>query len=313
MRAIVLETFGEPDCMKLADVAVPQPGEGEIAVDVSFAGVGFVDTLVRAGKFDFAPLPLTPGIEVSGHVRAVGAGVAGFVPGQPVAALLTDFTRGGMGGYAETALARAALSVALPPDADLALAAATAVNGATAMMALEQVRRGATVAVSGASGGLGRTLVAAASAAGASVLAISAKEGLAAELMALGASEVMSPGEAARLADVDLACDTVGGDLRQAFLRALRPGGRLVLLGNASGSDPALSGDEIWLKNVSVAGLSTGGLSHLVPDRVAAAARKALNTARLAMIRPTVLSLAQAPEAHRLLERGAGGKFVLAI
>ena len=311
---MVLESFGGPDRMKLADVAVPRPGEGEIAIDVSFAGVGFVDTLVRAGKFDFASPPLTPGIEISGHVRTIGAGVAGFAPGQPVAALLTDFTRGGMGGYAEVALARAALSVALPPDMDLASAAATAVNGATAVMALGQGCKGATVAVSGASGGLGRSLVAAASSAGAAVIAISAKKDLAADLRALGASEVMSPGEAARhVTDLDLACDTVGGDLRQALLRALRPGGRLVLLGNASGSDPALSGDEIWLRNISVEGLSTGGLSHLVPDRVAAAAQEALETARHATIKPMVLPLAEAAEAHRRLERGAGGKIVLAV
>lgn len=313
MKAIGLNSFGGPDRLQPMQIEMPEPAAGEVSIDVSFAGVGFVDTLFRGGKFDFVSLPLVPGIEISGHVRAVGPNASGFVRDQPVAALLTDFTRGGMGGYAEVAVAQAALTIPLSPKMDLALAAATVVNGATAVMALEDLKPGSSLAISGASGGLGRSLIATARSAGAGrVVAISTKMERTDELLAAGASDVLSPKDMAGL-DVDYVCDTVGGEVRLALLSALRPGGRLMLLGNASGSDAALSGDDIWLRNVSVARLSTGGLSHITPDRIAKAASRALEIAERSIMRPTILPLEDAGEAHRRLEAGKGGKIVLAV
>lgn len=315
MKAIVLQSFGGPERLHLAEIAAPRPSQGQVAIDVAFAGVGFVDTLIRAGRFDFASLPLTPGIEVSGHVRATGPGVTGLKVGQPVAALLTDFTQGGLGGYAEVAVAQAALTVPLSGEMDLAVAAATVVNGATAVMAIEGMQEGATIAISGASGGLGRSLIIAAHAAGAArIIALSSKSGLELELKSVGASVVISTNKLTETApDLDFAFDTVGGEVRLGLLRALKPGGRLLLLGNASGSDTSISGDEVWLKNISMTGLSTGGLSHLAPERIAAAAQRALSIANSAVMKPTVLPLAEAAEAHRRLESGAGGKIVLAV
>jgi NADPH2:quinone reductase len=96
--------------MHVTEVPIPEPGEGEAAGDVQYAGVGFVETLFRNGTFSL-PLPLTPGIGVAGTVRAVGPGVTGLRAGQPVAALLNDFGRGSLaGGYAELAIARADLA-----------------------------------------------------------------------------------------------------------------------------------------------------------------------------------------------------------
>jgi NADPH:quinone reductase len=116
-------------------------------------------------------------------------------------------------------------------QADLALAAATIVNGATAVMAMEAIAPAASVAISGASGGLGR----------------SPRSGCRADHSGLrkgrSAGEVFSARRirlAALAEELDVACDTMGGETHLALLRALRPGGRLTLLGNASGSDPAL-------------------------------------------------------------------------
>ena len=136
----------------------PSPAQGELSVEVEFAGVGFVDTLFRSGAFAL-PTPFVPGIEVTGHVREVGAGVTGFVPGQPVGALLNDFgRRPRAGGYAEIAVAHASMAVPLSGDADLAGVAGILVNGVTAWMALHDLARldvNDDVLVLGASGGLG--------------------------------------------------------------------------------------------------------------------------------------------------------------
>lgn len=318
MKAMIVREFGDADSLKLADVPTPEPGPGEITIDVAYTGVGFVDTLLRAGRFDFARLPLIPGIEVTGYVRSVGDGVSSLAPGQKVAALLTDFTVGGtgMGGYAEVARAKAALTIPLRPADDLVTIAATVVNGATAIMAVSGLKPGASVAISGASGGLGRCLIAAAKAAGAAVImAISSKVSLREALLQAGATQVATPEEFRHAADgLDVAFDTVGGDLRLELLRRLKTLGCLMLLGNASGEDTALPGDEVWLRSLQVQGLATGGLSSLVPDRVADAARAALDLAPHTAGGIAVLDLDQAKDAHVALESGRGpGKFVLKV
>lgn len=316
MKAILIRDFGDADHLHLEEMPDPTPAPGEITIDVAYAGVGLVDVLLRGGRFDFAKPPLVPGIEVSGTVRALGDGVTGFAPGQRVAALLTDFTSGGMGGYAEIARAKAALTIPLAPEDELATAAATAVNGATAFMALEGVPRGAVVAISGASGGLGQSLITAALTSGArSIIAISGSPARRAALLQAGATVVVTPGEFEGFAEpLDAAFDTVGGPLRAALLRHLRPAGRLVLLGNASGLDEALSGDEIWMRSVIVEGLSTGGISHLAPERIAKAASLALLAGRGRTEAIAVFDLDRAADAHRALEARQGpGKFVLKV
>ncbi|MGM9484799.1 quinone oxidoreductase family protein [Roseateles sp. NT4] len=315
MRAIVVEQFGGPQVLALKDVVEPQPMGGEVAIKVSYAGVGFVDTLVRAGHFAFVKLPTIPGIEVAGHIHAVGEGVKGLRVGDPVAALLNDFSRGGMGGYAEIAIAKAALTCPVTHDGDLLRAAAVLVNGATALMALESLRPGASVAVSGATGGLGRCLLTAARYLGAKhVLAISSKEDQTEQLLQAGATEVIAPRDLGeRAANFDVACDTVGGATRIKLLGLLQTQGQLKILGNASGDDPSLSGDRIWLRNITVTGLSTGGISHVFPERLAVAGRLALSVFDRPPVPPTVLSIDQAADAHRELENGRGGKFVLSL
>ncbi|MGH3548113.1 MAG: alcohol dehydrogenase catalytic domain-containing protein [Pseudonocardiaceae bacterium] len=158
MRAVVVEKPGGPEVLRVVDGPAPSPDSGELSIDVDFAGVGFVDTLFRAGVFSLAP-PFIPGIEVAGRVRELGAGVDGFRIGQPVAALLNDFGRGSRaGGYAEVAVARTGMVTAVPEGANLACVAAVLVNGVTAWIALHRLARLQTsddVVVLGASGGLG--------------------------------------------------------------------------------------------------------------------------------------------------------------
>lgn len=318
MKAIVIRDFGDTSRLALEDVPPPEPGPGDVTIDVAYAGVGFVDTLLRAGKFEFAKPPLILGIEVSGSIRSVGEGVTNLVPGQRVAALLTDFTVGrvGMGGYAEVARANAALTVPLSPTDNLVRAAATIVNGATAVMAVGSLKPGARVAISGASGGLGRCLIAAAKAAGAGeIIAISGKVALHEALLRAGATRVVTPDDFRDFTeDLDTAFDPVGGDLRLRLLSRLRTRGRLVLLGNASGVDTTLPGDEIWLRSLQVEGLATGGLSSLFPGQIADAAHAALSFSESSIGEAAVLDLSKAADAHAGLESRQGpGKFVLKV
>lgn len=301
MRAAVVKAPGPAESIEVIDVPDPRPGPGELSIDVEFAGVGFVDTLFRAGAFPL-PVPFVPGIEATGRVREVGSDVTGFEPGQPVGALLNDFGRGPRaGGYAEIAVAHASMAVRLPADASLERFAGVLVNGVTAWMALNDLARldvADDVLVLGASGGLGGTSSRVAALHPARrVIGVVGSEAK----RAAGAAECTDVILAADLPaaideltggrGVDVVIDPVGGTPRSRAFDALAPFGRLLVLGNASGEDPALSGD-------------------------AALSAVALFTDR-GLLRepgPVVVSLQDVAEVHRALEnRTAPPKTVLAI
>jgi NADPH:quinone reductase len=100
VRAMVMRALGEPDRLELAELPDPEPGPGQISVDVEAIGCNFADVLICRGAYQLKPeLPFSPGSEVAGRVRALGPGVHGLSPGQPVSAQL------GFGGYASVAVA----------------------------------------------------------------------------------------------------------------------------------------------------------------------------------------------------------------
>src|SRR5215207_8493655 len=159
MRAMTVPEFGGTDVLTPAKFPDPAAGPGEVVVDVVYAAVGFVDVLMRRGAFAL-PLPLTPGLSIAGHVRALGAGVTGLAVGQAVAAFTAPPA---MGGYATCVRVSASLVVPLDtPYGAIPLdeAAAVIVNGPTAMLALMdlgRLRPGDAVVVQGAAGALGST------------------------------------------------------------------------------------------------------------------------------------------------------------
>jgi NADPH2:quinone reductase len=327
MRAVVVERPGPVEALQVREYPEPTPRAGEVSIAVHYAGVGFVDTLFRAGAFDL-PTPFIPGIEVTGRIRALGPDVTGLEKGQPVAALLNDFGRSvRAGGYAEVALAHTSMVTALPEDIDLAWVAAGLVNGVTAWIALHQLARVQVtdqVLVLGASGGLGSIAcrlaalhpahrvigVAGSPRRRASVPAECTDVVLAADLGAGG--EQLTAGRG-----LDVVIDPVGGQLRRQAYERLGPFGRLIILGNASGQDAALSGDAAWHGTRQLAGLSLGGVAHLIPDQLKATATAVVDLLHRGLLRepvPVVLPLERAAEVHRALEnRTAPPKTVLAI
>nr|SBP00931.1 quinone oxidoreductase [Nonomuraea gerenzanensis] len=317
MKAITIPEFGDADVLRLDEVEIPEPGPGQVSIDVAYAGANFAEILYRQGLAD-VPLPFVPGIEVSGHVRALGDGVEGLRVGQPVAALtIVD-----SGGYAEVVVTSAALVAPLDGyDLELGVAAALPSNSTTAFLVLDRVARiepGESVLVHAAAGGLGSQLGQAARLVGAG--RVVGTVGSAAKIetaRAYGYDEVVLREQAAEAGRFDVVVDTVGGASRRASLDLLAPMGRMVVLGNASGAeDVGIPANELWLTNKTVSGFNLAAFSAAFPEDAGQALRRAVAGGASGELRVGVeaLRLEQAAEAHRRIESGrTTGKLVLDV
>lgn len=157
MKAVTIPEFGEAEVLRVEQMPVPEPGPGQVSIDVAYAGANFAEVLYRRGVVD-VPLPFVPGIEVSGRIRALGEGVTDLTVGQPVAALtIVD-----SGGYAEVVVTFADLVAPLDGlGIGLGVAAALPSNSTTAFLVLDRVARiepGDRVLVHAAAGGVGSQL-----------------------------------------------------------------------------------------------------------------------------------------------------------
>ncbi|GAA2211251.1 zinc-binding dehydrogenase [Nonomuraea monospora] len=317
MKAITIPRFGDADVLRLDEVEVPEPGPGQVSIDVAYAGANFAEILYRQGLAD-VPLPFVPGIEVSGRVRALGPGVEGLRVGQPVAALtIVD-----SGGYAEVAVTSAELVAPLDGyDLELGLAAALPSNSTTAFLVLDRVARiepGESVLVHAAAGGLGSQLGQAARLLGAG--RVVGTVGNAAKIetaLGYGYDEVVLREQAAGAGRFDVVVDLVGGAARRGSLDLLAPMGRMVVLGNASGAeDVGIPANELWLTNKTVSGFNLAAFSAAFPEVAGQALRRAVAGGASGELRVGVetLRLEQAAEAHRRIESGrTTGKLVLEV
>ncbi len=322
MRAVVIPRFGGPEVLEVRDLPEPEPGPGEATVDVAYAGVNHAEVLYRRSDVD-VPLPFTPGIEVAGHIRALGSGVTGLRAGQPVAALTTVDS----GGYAEVVRVAAPLVFpldTLAPDLDLAAAAAFPSNTTTALLVLSTVARlqkGERVLIHGATGGAGSVLGQMARALGAGQVIgtvgspdkVDAAKALGYDTVLLNDGFADALPDATGGAGVDVVVDPVGGE---APTRSLATLGRLVAMGNASNADDVtVSANDLWFSGRGVLGFNLALLSARSPGRVRAAGEEALRLVARGAVRvdvTDVLPLDQAAEAHRRIEaRAVRGKLVL--
>ncbi|MBD2895284.1 quinone oxidoreductase family protein [Actinomadura nitritigenes] len=324
MKAVTIPAFGEADVLRVDEVKVPEPGPGQVSIDVAYAGANFAEVLYRRGVVD-VPLPFVPGIEVSGHVRAVGPDVEGLRPGQPVAALtIVD-----SGGYAEAVVTSADLVAPLDGlDLGLDVAAAIPSNSTTAFLVLDRAARiepGETVLVHAAAGGVGSQLGQAARQLGAGrVVGTVGGPAKIETARGFGYDDVVLRDELPdRVADLtggrgfDIVVDMVGGPARRTSLDALAPMGRMIVMGNASGADDVgVSANELWFSNKSVSGFNLAAFSGAFPAEAGRGLRRAVAAAASGDLRLQVeeLPLERAAEAHRRIESGATtGKLVLAV
>lgn len=243
MRAIRVATNGGPEVLELGEVEVPEPGPGQLLVDVAAAGVNFIDTYQRSGVYTMQ-LPFTPGSEGAGEIVAVGPDVDGFAVGERVAWAMAP------GSYAEKALVPASAAVKVPEGVAADTAAAAMLQGMTAhylVTSTHPIATGETALVHAAAGGMGLLLTQLIKAKGANVIgtvSTDEKERLAREA---GADEIIRytdadvAAEVSDLTDgrgVDVVYDGVGKSTFEASLASLRPRGTLALFGASSGPVP---------------------------------------------------------------------------
>lgn len=317
MTAVTIPEFGEAEVLRTDEVAIPEPGPGQVSIDVAYAGANFAEVLYRRGVVD-VPLPFVPGIEVSGRIRAVGEGVEDLTAGQPVAALtIVD-----SGGYAEVVVTSADLVAPLDGlDLGLDVAAALPSNSTTAFLVLDRVARiepGQSVLVHAAAGGVGSQLGQAARLLGAGrVVGTVGSQAKIETARGFGYDEVILRDRLAEAGEFDIVVDMVGGPTRRASLDRLAPMGRLVVMGNASGAeDVGVPANELWFTNKTVSGFNLAAFSAAFPEEAGRALRRAVEAAAKGSPRVQVetLPLARAAEAHRRIESGATtGKLVLDV
>ncbi|MCO5988090.1 zinc-binding dehydrogenase [Actinoallomurus spadix] len=317
MTAVTIPEFGEAGVLRTDEVAIPEPGPGQVSIDVAYAGANFAEVLYRRGVVD-VPLPFVPGIEVSGRIRAVGEGVEDLTPGRPVAALtIVD-----SGGYAEVVVTSADLVAPLDGlDLGLDVAAALPSNSTTAFLVLDRVARiepGQSVLVHAAAGGVGSQLGQAARLLGAGrVVGTVGDQAKIETARNFGYDEVIVRDRLAEAGEFDVVVDMVGGPTRRASLDRLAPMGRLVVMGNASGAqDVGVPANELWFTNKTVSGFNLAAFSAAFPEEAGRALRRAVEAAAKGSLRVQVetLPLARAAEAHRRIESGTTtGKLVLGV
>ncbi|MEV5535726.1 zinc-binding dehydrogenase [Saccharopolyspora shandongensis] len=317
MQAITIPEFGGAEVLRFAGLDVPEPGPGQVSIDVAYAGANFAEVLYRQGVVD-VPLPFVPGIEVSGRIRAVGPGVDGLRVGQPVAAL----TIVAGGGYAEVVVTAADLVAPLDEHGpDLDLAAALPSNSTTAFLVLDRVARiepGEKVLVHAAAGGVGSQLGQVARLLGAGrvvgTVGSPAKIDVAKRF---GYDEVVLRDRFDNAGEFDIVVDMVGGTNRRTGLDGLAPMGRLIVMGNASGAeDVGVSANELWFTNKTVSGFNLAAFSAAHPEHAGRALRRAVAAAARGDLHVQVESLRwdQVADVHRRIETAATtGKIVLEV
>jgi NADPH:quinone reductase-like Zn-dependent oxidoreductase len=308
MKAVRIHEYGGPEVLKHEDVAKPKPAAGEVLVRIHAAGVNPVDYKIRAGarkeRLPFT-LPIIIGYDLSGVVESVGEDVKDLKEGSEVFGRM-DFLR--IGSYAEYATPNESEVVLKPASLDHFHAAAMPVAALTAWQALfDQAKlvAGQTVLIHGAGGGVGHFAVQFAKAKGLIVIATASGDNVPFAKQ-LGADEVVDykavkfEGHAR---GVDAVLDTVGGETQERSWKVVKPGGILVSIVGIE--------DQSAAERHGVRGAAF--MAH--PDAEQLAEIAALvDEGRVEPVIETVLPLAEAAQAHRMLEKGGHrGKIVLKV
>ncbi len=324
MRAVVISEPGGPDVLQLAEVPDPVAGPGEALVEIVGAGVNRADVMQRQGFYPPPPgAPPYPGLECSGRIAALGEGTDGWAVGDEVCALL------GGGGYAQRVAVPAGQLLPLPAGVTLTDAAGLPEVACTVhanVFKSARLQPGETLLVHGGASGIGTMAIQLGREHGARVACTAGTPDKLDRCRALGADLAVNYHaedfvEAVRDftggSGADVILDIVGAAYLAKNLAALATGGRLVVIGMQGGSRAELDLGLLLMKRASVYASSLRARPAAEKAAVVAAVREQVwplvAAGRVHPVIDRVLPLAEAPEAHRLIESGSHvGKILLA-
>lgn len=321
MQALVCHEWCDVQHLRVEETPVPALVPDGVRIAVYTAGVNFADTLIVKGEYqERPPFPFSPGMEAAGVVVEVGERVKHIHPGQRVLALLDH------GGFAEEVVAREIDVTPIPAEMPFDVAAAFPVVYATSHLALRDRARlqpGEVLLVHGASGGVGLTAVEVGKAVGATVIATASTEEKLALAREHGADYgILSTDDirtrvAALTGGIDVAYDPVGGEMFTASLHLIRPQGRILVIGFASGQIPQIPANHLLVKDAAVLGFSLGQARRHRPDEVRAALGELVQWYAGHRVRPHVsreFPLEHAVEALvAIQQRRVSGKAIIRI
>jgi NADPH:quinone reductase len=321
MRAVRCHELIGPAGLRVDDLPEPEAGAGELLIDVKAAGVNFPEVLITQGKYQFKPAPpFVPGGELAGVVRAIGAGVTGFAPGDRVIATML------FGAFAERVVVPAAAAIKLPDGVSFEIGAATSLTYGTTVHALVDraaLRAGETLLVLGAAGGVGTAAIEIGKNLGARVIAAASSDDKLAYCRERGADatinyakeDLKERAKALSGAGADVIYDPVGGDFTEAALRSIAWEGRYLIVGFAAGPIPKIAANLVLLKGCQIVGVFWGAFAQREPARNRANIERVLGWLAEGKLRPHidgVLPFDRAGEAlERLARREVKGKLVL--
>jgi NADPH2:quinone reductase len=320
MKAVVARDYGPIDQLEYTDWPEPAAEGRNVVIEADVIGVNFPDGLLVQGLYQMKPpTPFVPGMEVAGRVVAVGDKVTGFKVGDRVASMSS------LGGYAEKIAVHESTVMKLPDGISGEDACALMCGYGTAHHALKQrgeLKAGETLCVLGASGATGIAAVQIGKAMGATVIGVASSEDKRRIASEAGA-DIVLPYENLKEAlkdvthgqGVDVAFDPVGGEAFDALSRSMGWGGRLLVIGFASGTIPRLPVNLALVKGYSLVGVFWGAFTRKQPEVYAANMKELIGwrlEGRVSPVIEGVYPLADAAAVlKRVLGRGATGKLIL--
>lgn len=325
MKAAVLERFGGPEVLALADVPPPVAGVGEVVVEVHATALNFADLLQRRGTYSGAmALPAVPGIECSGIVRSLGPGVDRWRVGDQVCGLVAG------GAYAEQVSIPARQLLRVPPGIDLQTAAALPEAAATVwsnLLDIAALSPTDVLLVHGGSGGIGSFAIQTACALQVRVFATAGGDDKLRKCRELGAARAIAY-RAEDFVDVarsetggrgvDVILDNMGASYLARNVDALAPDGRIVTIGLQGGRDGQIPLGKMMGKRASLFTTSLRERSADAKARIIEGVDRDiwphLAAGRIRPIVDRVFSLERIVDAHRYMEQGEHfGKIVVRI
>ena len=322
MKAIICRSLGAPSILRLEEQPIQNISADDVRIKVRAAGINFPDILMVAGTYQHKPsLPFVPGFEIAGEIIEIGENCSAFKVGERVLASMRT------GGYAEECVVNVTAIQHMPTSFNFAEGAAFQVAYSTAYVALVRranLRKGETLLVHGAAGGVGLAAVQMGRVLGANVIAAVSTEEKMEPVFDAGANEAILLNQngfrdqVKKLTDgngANVIFDPVGGDIFDESLRCIAWGGRILVVGFASGRISHAPANRILIKGCSVIGVRAGEFSRRDPVRGQENYKIMLALANDGALKPRIHSrvpLAHASEGmDELTKRKVIGKIVL--